>query len=301
MPPTTVNPVPPTGADSDAAPAAVSPPVTLKSLRAAAAKGTKFAALTCYDATTARWLAAAGVPVLLVGDTAAEVILGEESTIYAPLDFMILLTAAVKRGAPGCFVMGDMPFMSYHASDAEAIRNAGRFMTEGRADAVKLEVDRHGIRLVERLSRAGVPVVAHLGLLPQQVKRAGGYRAVGRVERESRELIAAAAGMEHAGAIMLLLEAMPAEVSAAIVEKVSLPVIGCGAGPSCHGQIVVLQDILGLTERQPPFAQPLTHLGEPLTQAARQWIERVSRSELGPHPYQMRPVPGAQGASGNNG
>ena len=153
---------------SDPAPPA---PVTLRTLRRMTAKGEKFACLTCYDATTARWLQRAGVPVLLVGDTAAEMILGLPGTIHAPLDFLLLLTAAVKRGAPNTFVMGDMPFMSYQADEAEGIRNAGRFLTEGRADAVKLEVDGTYTGLVERMARAGIPVVAHIGCRPQLVKQ----------------------------------------------------------------------------------------------------------------------------------
>jgi 3-methyl-2-oxobutanoate hydroxymethyltransferase len=262
-------------------------PVTIRTIQQMAQRGERFACLTCYDATTARWLADAGVHILLAGDTAAEVILGLPGTIHAPLDFMIHITAAVKRGAPDRLVMADMPFMSYQAGDESALVNAGRFMTEGLADAVKVEVDQSFAPLVSRMARAGIPVVAHLGLLPQHVKMLGGYRAAGRTQGEAAELIAAASIMQEAGAAMILLEAMPAEVSARIVEKMSIPVIGCGAGPACHGQVVVLQDILGLTPRQPPFAQPLALLGEPLMQAARSWVDRVKRGDLGEHPYKM--------------
>lgn len=262
-------------------------PVTLRTLLRFVERGEKFACLTCYDATTARWLERSGIPVLLVGDTAAEMILGLPGTIHAPLDFLITLTAAVKRGAPSTFVMADMPFMSYQADEAEGVRNAGRFMTEGLADSVKLEVDRSFAPVVERMARAGVPVVAHIGCKPQQVKRSGGYAAAGRTAIDAQELVATAVAMDRAGAAMLLIEAVPNEVSLRIVEKTAIPVIGCGAGPSCHGQVVVLQDLLGLTSWQPSFARPIAHLGADLIHAAQRWIEKVRESDLGEHPYRM--------------
>jgi 3-methyl-2-oxobutanoate hydroxymethyltransferase len=262
-------------------------PVTMRTLRRFVEQGEPFACLTCYDATTARWLEHAGVPVLLVGDTAAEMILGLPGTIHAPLDFLLLLTAAVKRGAPKTFVMGDMPFMSYQADEAEGIRNAGRFITEGRADSVKLEVDGSFAGLVERMARAGIPVVAHLGCRPQHVKRSGGYAAAGRTAAEARRHVADAVRMEKAGASMILIEAVPNEVSQRIVEATGIPVIGCGAGPACHGQIVVLQDLLGLTSWQPAFASPLAEMGEALVDTATRWKDRVRRRDLGEHPYRM--------------
>ena len=282
---------PPAAAGPEAAqaasPGAKRRPVTLKTIRKMARTGEKFACLTCYDATTARWLERAGVPILLVGDTAAEMILGLEGTIHAPLDFLITLTAAVKRGAPHTLVMGDMPFMSYQADDREALHNAASFLTQGNADAVKLEVDRTFAGLVSKMSRAGIPVVAHVGSRPQLSKRHGGYGSVGRTAAEARPLVADAVTLEDAGASMILIEACPDEVSQRIVEKTTVPVIGCGAGPSCHGQIVVLQDLLGLSDWQPGFAQPVTHLAEPLMQAAQRWIEMVRGSDLGEHPYRM--------------
>ena len=262
-------------------------PVTLRTLLRFVERGKKFACLTCYDATTARWLERSGIPVLLVGDTAAEMILGLPGTIHAPLDFLITLTAAVKRGAPNTFVMADMPFMSYQADEAEGVRNAGRFMTEGLADSVKLEVDRSFAPLVKKMARAGIPVVAHIGCKPQQVKRSGGYAAAGRTATDAQELVATAVAMEQAGAAMLLIEAVPNEVSRRIVERTAIPVIGCGAGTSCHGQVVVLQDLLGLTSWQPSFARPIAHLGADLIHAAQRWIEKVRESDLGEHPYSM--------------
>jgi 3-methyl-2-oxobutanoate hydroxymethyltransferase len=216
-------------------------------------------------------------------------ILGLPGTIHAPLEFLLMLTAAVKRGAPNCLVVGDMPFMSYQADEAEAIRNAGRFLTEGRADAVKLEVDRTFAALVEKMARAGIPVIAHIGARPQQSKMRGGYGSVGRTADEARSMLADAIAMEKAGAVMLLIEACPNEVSQRIVESTSIPLIGCGGGPACHGQIVVLQDILGLSAWQPPFAMPVAQLGQALSAAAQKWVHNVRSGNLGEHPYTMSP------------
>jgi len=262
-------------------------PVTLRTLQKWAREGHRFACLTCYDATTARWLERAGVPTLLVGDTAAEVILGHPATLHAPLDFLLMLTAAVKRGAPKCLVMGDMPFLSYHADDAEGVRNAGRFMTEGTADCVKLEVDRSFAGLIARMARAGIPTVAHIGSRPQHARLHGGYYAAGKTVEAARALVADAKAMEEAGAVMLLVEAAPAEVTELIVASVRIPVIGCGAGPACHGQVVVTHDLLGLTQWQPSFARPLVELGPQLLGLGRLWRERVATGNLGEHPYVM--------------
>lgn len=263
--------------------------VTLRDLAKTARSGGRFACLTCYDATTARWLTAAGIEVLLVGDTAAEVILGHPSTIHAPLDFMVTLTAGVKRGAPARVVMADMPFMSYQADEAEAVRNAGRFMTEGCADCVKLEADRTFAPLVERMARAGIPVVAHVGSRPQQAKMKGGYASTGRSAESALGVLRDAAALEAAGAAMILVEAVPAEVAEMIVSRATVPVIGCGAGPACHGQVVVLQDLLGLSAWQPSFAKPIADLGAQVERAARTWRDRVRLGELGDHPYAIAP------------
>lgn len=263
-------------------------PVTIRTLRKMVASGDAFACLTAYDALTAGWLQQAGVPVLLVGDTAAEVILGLPTTIHAPLDFMITLTAAVKRGAPKCWVVGDMPFLSYQVSESEAIRNGGRFLVEGHADAVKLEVDEAFAPLVRRMSQAGIPVITHIGSRPQHVGRHGGYYSDGRSVDDAQRLVDEARLFEDSGAVMILVEAVPQEVASAIVEAVDLPVIGCGAGPACHGQIVVTHDLIGMTEWQPPFAQPIAPLGQATMNVAAHWADRVRRRAHGEHPYRMR-------------
>ena len=263
--------------------------ITLRDLFRTAKAGGRFSCLTCYDATTARWLEKAGVEVLLVGDTAAEMILGYTSTVHAPLDFMVMITAAVKRGAPSRVVMADMPFMSYQADDAEALRNAGRFMTEGNADCVKIEADRTFAPLVEKMARAGIPVVAHVGSRPQQAKMKGGYVSTGRSAETALRVLHDAAALEAAGASMILVEACPAEVTQMVVERATVPVIGCGAGPACHGQVVVLNDLLGLTHWQPAFAKPLAAVGTEIERAAKLWRERVRDGELGEHPYTIAP------------
>lgn len=263
-------------------------PVTLKTLRHWAQVGQKFAMLTCYDATTAKWLQRAGIPALLVGDTAAQMILGYERTIHAPLDFMIQITGAVKRGAPRCHVMGDMPFMSYQADDAEALRNAGRFMTEGGADSVKLELVASQVPLVQKMSDAGIAVVAHIGLQCQRMKTTGNYLP-GETAESARELIDLAVQMEQAGAAMILIEKCPAPVSKKMVEAVSIPVIGCGGGPACHGHVVVLHDLLGLTEWHPPFIAANAQIGQNIMSAALGWARKVHEGEYlkDDHPYEM--------------
>ncbi len=273
--------------DAWAGPDPTKAPVTVRSLLRAMREKKTFAALTCYDATMARWLERAGVPVLLVGDTAAEVILGYPNTLHAPLDFLITLTAAVKRGAPRCLVMADMPFMSYQACEAEGVRNAGRFMTEGTADAVKLEVDASFAPLVKSMARAGIPVVAHIGSRPQHAKQVGGYVSAGKTADDAVKILADADAMLGAGATMLLVEATPVEVTEEIVRRSSVPVIGCGAGPVCHGQVVVTHDLLGLTDRQPPFALPIVALGKQLAEMADTWKQRVKSGTLGEHPYAL--------------
>ncbi len=248
-----------------------------------------FACLTAYDATTARWLERAGVHLLLVGDTAAEVILGYERTIDMPLDIAIALTAAVKRGAPSTMVMADMPFMSYQADPAQAMINAGRFMTQGKADIVKLEADETLAPLVDRLTRAGVPICGHVGSKPQQAALSGGYTSAGRHAQQAAQIIKDAIALEKAGAVMLLVEAVPSIVTQKIIQNTSVPLIGIGAGDACHGQILVLQDLVGMTDQPPRFAQPLASLGPELARAANQWVSRVGSKTATQELYPMTP------------
>ncbi len=253
-----------------------------------AQSGEAFACLTAYDATTARWLARGGVHVLLVGDTAAEVVLGLPRTIDMPLDVLLALTAGVKRGAPNCVVMGDMPFMSYQVDDASAIRNAGRFLTEGFADIVKIEADAHLAPRIEKIVRAGVPVCGHVGSRPQFVALTGGYAAAGRTPAAAAQVVADAVALERAGCQMLLVEAVPPEVTQQIMSATSVPLIGIGAGTACHGQVLVLQDLVGMSDRPPRFAEPVADLGAGYQRAAAEWVGRVKRREIGGQVYTMK-------------
>ncbi|MGH7241826.1 MAG: 3-methyl-2-oxobutanoate hydroxymethyltransferase [Phycisphaerales bacterium] len=256
-------------------------PVTIKTLRKMASNREPFAALTCYDATTAKWLQRAGVHVLLVGDTAAEMVLGYSRTIDMPLEVLIALTAGVKRGAPSTVVMADMPFLSYHTNDDEAIRNAGRFLTEGLADIVKLEADASFAPLITKMTRAGIPVCAHVGTRPQQVALTGGYVATGKTPKQAAQIVADAVALEQAGAVLLLIEAVPDAVTDEVLKATTVPVIGIGAGSATHGQVLVLQDLLGLTDNPPPFARPIAQLGSAIQNAAETYVQMVTDRRIG--------------------
>jgi len=257
------------------------PPVTIKTLRKMASNGEPFAALTCYDATTARWLERAGVHVLLVGDTAAEMVLGFSRTIDMPLEVLIALTAGVKRGAPNTMVMADMPFLSYHTNDEDSLRNAGRFLTDGLADIVKLEADASFAPLVAKMTRAGIPVCAHVGTRPQQVALTGGYVSTGKTPKQAAQIVADAVALEQAGAVLLLIEAVPDSVTAEVLNATTAPLIGIGAGSAPQGQVLVLQDLLGLTDNPPPFAHPIAQLGKTIQSAAETYVQMVADRRIG--------------------
>jgi 3-methyl-2-oxobutanoate hydroxymethyltransferase len=248
-------------------------PFTLNDLRKARTSGERFAMLTCYDYTTARHLDDAGVPILLVGDSAANVILGYDSTLPVSLDLLIELTAAVKRGAKRAMVMGDMPFGSYHESTAQGVRNVVRMIKESHCDCVKIEASDSNVGMISRLADAGVAIVAHIGLRPQAVGLMGGYKFQGRTAEEGWDIVQTANDLYHAGAAAILLEAVPDVVSARVVQQIDIPVIGCGAGPSCHAHVVVLQDLLGLTPFMPKFVPdiPPTSIAE----TARRFITLI--------------------------
>lgn len=247
-----------------------------------------FACLACYDATSARWLARAGIHVLLAGDSAAQVVLGHESTVHMPIDFAIQITAAIKRGAPRTLIMADMPFMSYHTSLESAMVNASRFMTEGMADVIKLEADETFAPLVDRLTRSGVPICAHVGCKPQTSSVTGGPIAAGRTAEGLEQVVRDAVALEEAGAVLLLIEAVPEEVTKAVMDVISVPLIGIGAGTACDGQILVVNDLVGLTDSPPRFAEPVETFGPRLQSAGKMWVERVRTGSIGGQAYSMR-------------
>jgi 3-methyl-2-oxobutanoate hydroxymethyltransferase len=211
-------------------------------------RGTKIAMVTAYDAAGARLAEAAGIDVVLVGDTAAMVVLGHDSTVPVTMDEMLFMTRSVSRAIRRPLVIGDMPFGSYQVSDEEAVRSAIRFIKEGGADVVKLEGAGRMLPRVRAIVDSGIPVMGHVGLTPQSVTALGGYKTQGRTASKARRLLADARALEQAGSFAIVLEAVPSAVAARITEALSIPTIGIGAGPACDGQVLVYHDLLGLTE-----------------------------------------------------
>lgn len=231
--------------------------------------------LTATDTPTARLIDAAGIPLILVGDSLGMTVLGFDSTLSVTLDHMLHHTAAVSRGVQNALVVADMPFMTYQVNEDEAVRNAGRFLQEAGADAVKIEGGAERATLVQRLVGNGIPVMAHIGLTPQSVKELG-YKVQGRGESAAEKMKTDAQVLAQAGAFAIVLEACPAPLARTITDLIPIPTIGIGAGGGCDGQILVLHDMLGLfTEFTPKFVKVYAQLGEHMTQAFRQYAEEV--------------------------
>ena len=246
--------------------------ITVNDLRGWKADGRRFAMLTAYDFPTARILDAAGIPVLLVGDSVGRNVLGYPDELPVTMEEMLHHTRAVARGAQRAMVVGDMPFMSYQASVEDGVRNAGRFLKEGGAHAVKIEGAQYD--LVHRLVEVGIPVMAHVGLTPQSVHALGGFRVQGRGEAAAR-VLEQAVGLEKAGAFAVVLEAMPGEVAADITRSLQVPTIGIGAGPTCDAQVLVVNDLLGLNERLPKLAKAYADLRTTIADAATAFARDV--------------------------
>jgi 3-methyl-2-oxobutanoate hydroxymethyltransferase len=246
--------------------------VTIHDLRAWKEQGTRFVMLTAYDFPTARILDEAGIPLLLVGDSVANTTLGYENTLPVTMEEMLHHTRAVARGARDAMVVGDLPFLSYQVSLEEGVRNAGRFLKEGGAHAVKLEGPQ--VELTHRLVELGIPVMAHAGLTPQSVHGMGGYRVQGRGEDRAR-LLDEAQALEKAGAFAIVLEGVPADLGAEITGTLRIPTIGIGAGPGTDGQVLVVNDLLGLSERLPRFAKAYADLRTEIASAARSFAAEV--------------------------
>jgi 3-methyl-2-oxobutanoate hydroxymethyltransferase len=260
--------------------------VTVRDLAAAKERGEKWPMLTAYDALVARVFDDAGIPVLLVGDSAAMVVYGHDTTIPVTVDDLIPLTAAVVRGTSRALVVADLPFGSYQASPEAALATAIRFLKETGAHAVKLEGGHRVLRQAEELVAAGIPVMAHLGLTPQSVNAFGGYRVQGRGE-EGERLLQDAKSLEAAGAFAVVLECVPAELAARVTAAVSIPTIGIGAGPDCDAQVLVWQDMAGLTPRTAKFVKKYADVAGVLGQAAQSFARDVAAREFpGPeHSY----------------
>jgi len=272
-------------------PASAQERIDLARLRNMKAAGRKIAMLTAYDYPTAALAQAAGVHMLLIGDSLATVILGRPNTRSAPLELMLVLGEAVRRGAPNVYLVGDMPYESLSGGVEVAVTAARRYCEVAGCDAVKLETRSGDERLVTAISAAGIPAIAHLGLRPQDVLSPDGYRAQARDADSITALVADARRMVAAGAIMVLLEAVSADAAQAVVAAVDVPVIGCGAGPACHGHVVVTQDLVGLSTIRPPrFVPVLAQLGPTMLAAMRRFVEDIDRGTYpGPeHVYGLR-------------
>ena len=250
-------------------------------LRLKKQRAEKVTMITAYDAPFAQLFDAAGVDILLVGDSLGMVLLGHDTTIPVTLDMMVHHTAAVSRGATRALVVADMPFLTYQVSIADAVRNAGRLVQEGGAAAVKLEGGRPVIDVVRRLVDIGIPVVGHLGLLPQSVHRLGGYRRQGTAAADADAIFADAVALDEAGACAIVLEMIPSELAGTITSAIGAPTIGIGAGPDCDGQVLVGHDVLGLTTGQvPAFAKQYAQLSAVITEAVQRYVAEVRAGQF---------------------
>ena len=259
----------------------------MRDIAAAKGRGEKWPMLTAYDALTARVFDEAGIPVLLVGDSAAMVVYGHDTTIPVTVDDLIPLTAAVVRATSRAMVVADLPFGSYQASPQAALAAATRFLKESGAHAVKLEGGERVLRQVEELVAAGIPVMGHLGLTPQSVNAFGGYRVQGRGE-DGERLLHDAKALQAAGAFSLVLEAVPATLAARVTPSLSIPTIGIGAGPDCDAQVLVWQDMAGLSPRVPKFVKRYADLAGTLRAAATAYAEDVTSGAFPAEEYSYR-------------
>ncbi len=264
-------------------------PLNLATMGAAAAGGRRLAMVTAYDHPSAVLAQEAGVDLLLVGDSAAMVVLGRESTNDVTMEEMLLFTRAVSRGATSAIVVGDMPFMSYQPSDELAVVNAGRLIGAGGADCVKLEGGGQMVDRVRAITQAGIAVIGHLGLTPQSAPALGGFRAQARTADAAQRLLEDAVALQDAGAIALVLEAIPPQVADLVTERLQIPTIGIGAGAGTNGQVLVWHDLLGYTERTARFVRRYAELAGPTRDALSAYVRDV-RSGTYPaveHTYTM--------------
>jgi len=250
--------------------------VTIGQLKEMKQKGEKIPMLTAYDYSTARFLDDTGIPIILVGDSLGMVVLGYESTIPVTMEDMLHHVKAVVRGTKRALIVGDMPLMTYHTSVSDALRNAARFIQEGGCQAIKLEGGEHMAETVRRIVECGIPVQGHIGLTPQSVHQLGGFKVVGRTPEAAVRLLNDARALEQAGAFSIVLETVPAPLARLITQKVSVPIIGIGAGPYCDGQVQVVHDLLGLyADFVPKHAKQYARLGEAIKAAVSDYIGEV--------------------------
>lgn len=255
-------------------------------------RGDKITFLTAYDYPTAQFAEAAGMDMLLVGDSLGMCVYGYPGTIPVVMDQMIVHAEAVRRGAPNTFVIGDMPFMSYQSSLEHAVENAGRFLKEAGCDAIKLEGGVRIARQIRAIVEAGIVVMGHVGLTPQSSGQLGGHKAQGRTADSAQMVVADALAVQEAGAQMILLEAVPPEVAGYITRKLTIPVLSIGAGPDCDGQLLIVSDLIGQFQAfTPKFVKKYANVAEVITQAMQSYCEdvRAGRFPEAQHCYTMLP------------
>ncbi len=267
--------------------------VTISDLCQAKLQGSKISAVSCYDYTTARLVAQTPVQMILVGDSAAQLVLGHDSTLPATMDFMVTITAAVRRGAPNVCLVADMPFLSYQVGIAEAVKNAGRFAAQAGAQLIKIEATSVHLNVIKAISDAGMAVMAHIGMLPQTIGKIGKFKAEGTTAEMAIQLIELAKQTINAGASSLLLEGVAAEVAQIITKNSDVPVIGCGSGPHCDGQILVAPDILGLTSGpKPKFSKSYADLAKGTVDAFTTYANEVAKGTYPDHDHCYHVKPG---------
>jgi 3-methyl-2-oxobutanoate hydroxymethyltransferase len=260
--------------------------ITASQIKEMKRQGEKIAMVTAYDYPMSKLVDEAGMPIILVGDSLGMVVLGYESTIPVTMDEMIHHTKAVVRGAKHALIIGDMPFMTYHISTEDALRNAARFIQEGGAQAVKLEGGETVAEKISRIVAAGIPVQGHIGLTPQSIHQLGGYKVQGKTAEVAARLLNDAKALENAGAFSIVLECIPTPLAKLITERVSVPTIGIGAGKHCDGQVQVISDLLGLyTDFVPKHAKQYAKLHESISTSVSDYISEVKAGKF-PTPKQ---------------
>lgn len=255
--------------------------VTVSTLLEMKHQGSKITMLTAYDYITSALLDEIGIDMILVGDSLGMVVLGYETTLPVTMEEMLHHTRAVTRAARRSMVVGDMPFLSYQASVSDAVYNAGRFLKEADAHAVKLEGGEEISAMISKIVSSGIPVMGHLGVTPQSVHQMGGYNVQGKEAKVAKKMISDAKALEDAGVFSIVLEKIPADLAKRITQIVGVPTIGCGAGPDCDGQVLVTQDLLGMFERfVPKFVKQYATLGSDMRSAIKSYIEEVKTGEF---------------------
>ncbi len=266
--------------------------LTISDMYEAKLKQQKIAAISCYDFTTAKLASETEIEMIIVGDSASQLILGFDSTLPVTMDFMVTITSAVRRGAPNVFLVADMPFLSYQVTIPDAIRNAGRFITECNVQMVKIEATSSQLDIIKAVSDAGIAVMAHIGIRPQSISKVGRFKAEATTAEMAAQLVNLSEQMVRAGASSLLLEGTAAEVAQIITQRSEVPVISCGSGPHCDGQVLVAPDITGLTRGNlPKFSKSYDNLAERTLKAFQQYSKEIKSNEYPDknHSYHMKP------------